>query len=43
MTPDGDAMGSSLCLMHTLRAMGKHVTAISPDAYPRNQIGRAHV
>lgn len=36
MTPDGDAMGSSLCLMHTLRAMGKHVTAISPDAYPRN-------
>lgn len=36
MTPDGDALGSSLCLMHTLRAMGKHATVISPDAFPRS-------
>lgn len=35
MTPDGDALGSSLCLMHTLRAMGKNVTVITPDAFPR--------
>jgi len=35
MTPDGDALGSSLCLMHTLRAMGKHVTVVTPDAPPK--------
>lgn len=36
MTPDGDALGSSLCLMHTLRAMGKHATVITPDAPPKS-------
>ena len=36
MTPDGDALGSSLCLMHTLRALGKHTVAVTPDAPPRN-------
>lgn len=36
MTPDGDALGSSLCLMHTLSALGKHVTVVTPDAPPKN-------
>ncbi len=36
MTPDGDALGASLCLMHTLRAMGKHATVVTPDAFPRS-------
>lgn len=36
MTPDGDALGSSLCLMHVLRSMGKHATVVTPDAPPRS-------
>ncbi len=36
MTPDGDALGSSLCLMHALRAMGKNASVITPDAPPRS-------
>lgn len=35
MTPDGDALGSSLCLMHTLAAMGKHASVVTPDAPPK--------
>lgn len=33
-SPDGDAMGSSLALMHALRGMGKYVTVVVPDAFP---------
>lgn len=36
MTPDGDALGSSLCLMHVLEKMGKTVNVIVPDAPPAN-------
>ncbi|MCM1483435.1 MAG: DHH family phosphoesterase [Muribaculaceae bacterium] len=34
MTPDGDAIGSSLCLWHTLLAMGKEPVIVTPDAIP---------
>lgn len=35
MSPDGDAIGSSLALMHTLRQMpGKRVRVITPDVMP---------
>lgn len=34
MTPDGDAAGSSLCLWHTLMAMGKEALVVIPDALP---------
>lgn len=36
MTPDGDALGSSLCLYHTLCAMERNVRVVVPDAYPEN-------
>lgn len=32
--PDGDALGSTLALMHALRLQGKEVTAYIPDAAP---------
>lgn len=32
--PDGDAVGSSLALLHALRLQGKRVTAYIPDAAP---------
>lgn len=32
--PDGDALGSSLALLHALRLQGKQVTAYIPDAAP---------
>lgn len=32
--PDGDAIGSSLALLHTLEATGKHATAYIPDPAP---------
>lgn len=32
--PDGDALGSSLALMHYLRAIGKDATVIVPDVFP---------
>ena len=38
MTPDGDAMGSSLCLMHVLRAAGKSVSVVVPDCPPDNMM-----
>lgn len=34
MTPDGDALGSSLCLWHTLLAMERDVVVVTPDAFP---------
>lgn len=36
MTPDGDALGSSLCLWHMLTAMGKSAVIITPDMPPQN-------
>jgi len=36
MSPDGDALGSSLALAQVLRAMGKGVRVITPDEPPRN-------
>lgn len=36
MSPDGDALGSSLGLMHVLEALGKSVRVITPDMPPRN-------
>ncbi len=41
MTPDGDAMGSSLCLAHVLSAMGKAVTVVVPDCPPQNLSARS--
>lgn len=35
MSPDGDAIGSSLGLQHVLRAMGKDVWVVVPDDYSR--------
>lgn len=32
--PDGDAMGSSLGLLHFLQQLNHEVTYISPNAYP---------
>lgn len=34
VAPDGDAIGSSLALWHTLTALGKDTFVIVPDAYP---------
>ena len=34
MSPDGDAMGSSLAMRHFLEAQGKHVHVIVPNAFP---------
>lgn len=36
LTPDGDAIGSSLGLAHVLGAIGKRVTVIAPDAVPKH-------
>lgn len=35
VSPDGDAMGSSLALYHVLKKAGKQVTVITPNAQPR--------
>lgn len=34
VSPDGDAVGSSLCLMHVLRKWGKQANVITPDMLP---------
>ena len=34
VSPDGDAVGSSLGLMHVLRRMGKSVNVVTPDMAP---------
>jgi len=34
MSPDGDAMGSSLAMRHYLEAQGKEVAVIVPNAFP---------
>lgn len=36
MSPDGDAVGSSLGLMHTLSKIGKDVHIVTPDRIPDN-------
>ncbi len=35
ISPDGDAMGASLGLYHTLKSVGKDVTVILPSSFPR--------
>ncbi len=35
VSPDGDALGSSLGLMHVLKRMGKNVHVVTPDNPPR--------
>ncbi len=34
LSPDGDAMGSSLALYHYLRSMGKEAKVVVPNAFP---------
>ena len=34
MSPDGDAMGSSLAMRHFLEGQGKHVSVIVPNSFP---------
>ena len=36
MTPDGDALGSSLCMVHVLLSLGKFATVVVPDCPPQN-------
>lgn len=36
VTPDGDALGSSLCLWQMLTAMGKSAVVITPDVPPQH-------
>ena len=36
MSPDGDAIGSSLGMYHVLTAIGKQVNVITPDMPPKN-------
>ncbi len=36
VSPDGDAIGSSLGLYHFLRSIGKRVSVVIPDMIPRN-------
>lgn len=39
LTPDGDAVGSTLALCHVLRMMGKRAKVITPDMPPKNLMG----
>ena len=34
--PDGDAVGSTLGMMHLLRSLGKEATVVIPDKAPGN-------
>lgn len=46
MTPDGDALGSSLCMVHVLLSMGKFATVVVPDCPPQNLMflpGSSHI
>lgn len=36
LTPDGDAIGSSLGLAHVLASIGKRVVVVTPDSVPRH-------
>ncbi len=36
LAPDGDAIGSSLGLMHTLNAIGKNAVVVTPDLVPKS-------
>lgn len=39
LTPDGDAIGSTLALYHLLRKMDKNVRVVTPDLPPKNLFG----
>ena len=46
MTPDGDALGASLCMVHVLLSMGMFATVVVPDCPPQNLMflpGSSHV
>lgn len=46
MTPDGDALGASLCMVHVLLSIGKFATVVVPDCPPQNLMflpGSSHV
>lgn len=46
MTPDGDALGASLCMVHVLLSMCKFATVVVPDCPPQNLMflpGSSHV
>lgn len=46
MTPDGDALGASLCMVHVLLSMGKFATVVVPDCPLQNLMflpGSSHV
>lgn len=36
LTPDGDAIGSTLALWHVLRTIGKQATVVTPDQVPKS-------
>ena len=36
VSPDGDAIGSSLAMYHVLSAIGKNVKIVTPDMLPKN-------
>lgn len=36
LSPDGDAIGSSLGLCHVLTRIGKSIHVVTPDMLPRN-------
>ena len=36
MSPDGDAVGSTLAMYHVLSAIGKKVKVVTPDMLPKN-------
>ncbi len=46
MTPDGDALGASLCMVHVLLSIGKFATVVVPDCPPQNLMflpGSSHI
>ena len=38
VSPDGDAIGSSLAMYHVLSAIGKNVKIVTPDMLPKNLV-----
>lgn len=36
VSPDGDAIGSSLAMFHVLNSIGKYVKVVTPDMVPKN-------
>lgn len=39
LTPDGDAIGSTLALCHLLKKIGKNAKVVTPDLPPKNLMG----